>query len=560
MSGLAAVVLKNLVSYTYELITSWTYGTPDRANLLFLMYPMIGITLTVILLKYVIKDDLSHGVSKVMYAISRKGGFIKGHNCWSSLLTSTITVGFGGSVGLEAPIVYTGSAIGSNISRFLRLDRHLTTILAACGAAGAIAGIFKAPIAGILFVFEVLMIDMSMFAVLPMLISAIAASMISYFFLGQDSAFTFVATSSFELSKIPAFVLLGLFAAVVCLYFFRIETFVAKVFRRLNTFWKIVTGGVLLGTMVYVFPPLFGEGYHALNKLLAGDMHSVFENSFFYNQSSNVYMVLIVILSIIILKAFATNITCASGGVGGVFAPSLFIGGFVGFFVARLVNMTGLVTVAENNFVLVGMSSVMAGVMFAPLTSIFLIAEITGGYDLLAPLLISTTICYLVVKSAHKYSIYAQPLAKHGDLMTHNKDKTALHFLDKSKILETNFYKLNIDARLRDVVKAVERSSRSFFPVVDNENNFKGVLVLDDVRGMLFQPDYYDIIRVKDFMRYSEYFIADINDPMEKIVEKFHGIDRYTIIITDRGKFAGCMSRANVFAAYQQYIHENSDE
>ncbi|MBQ7985471.1 MAG: chloride channel protein, partial [Bacteroidales bacterium] len=434
------------------------------------------------------------------------------------------------------------------------------TILAACGAAGAIAGIFKAPIAGILFVFEVLMIDMSMFAVLPMLISAIAASMISYFFLGQDSAFTFVATSSFELSKIPAFVLLGLFAAVVCLYFFRIETLVAKVFRRLNTFWKIVTGGVLLGTMVYVFPPLFGEGYHALNKLLAGDMHSVFENSFFYNQSSNVYMVLIVILSIIILKAFATNITCASGGVGGVFAPSLFIGGFVGFFVARLVNMTGLVSVAENNFVLVGMSSVMAGVMFAPLTSIFLIAEITGGYDLLAPLLISTTICYLVVRSAHKYSIYAQPLANHGDLMTHNKDKTALHFLDKSKILETNFYKLNIDARLRDVVKAVERSSRSFFPVVDNENNFKGVLVLDDVRGMLFQPDYYDIIRVKDFMRYSEYFIADINDPMEKIVEKFHGIDRYTIIITDRGKFAGCMSRANVFAAYQQYIHENSDE
>lgn len=558
--GLAAVVLKNLVTYTYSLITSWSYGTPDRGNLLFLMYPMIGIALTVLLVKYVIKDDLSHGVSKVMYAISRKNSKIKFHNTWSSLLTSSITVAFGGSVGLEAPIVYTGSAIGSNIARFLRLDPHLTKILVASGAAGAIAGIFKAPIAGILFAFEVLMLDMSLFAMLPMLISAIVATMISYYFLGQGATFTFTFVTPFELNKVLAFIILGLFSAIVSIYFFRIENFVGKIFRQFNRLWKVIVGGLLLGALVYVFPPLFGEGYPALNRLLTGDMYSVFENSFFYSQANKPYMVLLIILTIILLKAFATNITCASGGVGGVFAPSLFVGGFVGFFVARLLNMTGLIEVAETNFVLVGMSSVMAGIMFAPLTSIFLIAEITGGYDLLVPLLISTTISYVIVKSVEKYSIYAKPLAECGDLMTHNKDKTALNSIDKMKLLETDFYKLNINSTLRDVVRAVECSSRSFFPVVDQDNNFKGVLVLDDVRGMLFHSEYYDKIQVKSMMRYSEYFIADISDSMETIIEKFKGIDRYTIIILDKGKFIGCMSRANVFAAYQQYIKDNSDE
>lgn len=560
LCGVAAVVLKNLVTYTYHLITSWTYGTPDRANLLYLMYPMIGISLTVVFVRFVIKDDLSHGVSKVMYALSRKKGRIKSHNMYSSLISSSITVAFGGSVGLEAPIVYTGSAIGSNISRFFHLDSHLTKILVACGASGAIAGVFKAPIAGILFTFEVLMLDMSMFAVMPMLISAITASLVSYFFLGSEATFSFHITSPFGLNKIIAFVFLGFISAVVCLYFFKIESFVGKVFKKFNTFWKIIIGGLLLGALIYVFPPLFGEGYPALNQLLNGDMHSLLENSFFYDYADNIWWLLIISLTIILLKAFATNITCCSGGVGGVFAPSLFIGGFVGFFVAKLINLTGLIAVSENNFVLVGMSSVMAGIMFAPLTSIFLIAEITGGYDLLAPLLISTTISYLCVRSNRNYSVYAQPLAQKGDLMTHNKDKSALNFMDKTKILETNFYKLHLEATLRDVVRAVEVSSRSFFPVVDSDNYFKGVLVLDDVRGMLFHPEYYDKIKVKNMMRYSPYFIADINDPMEDIVQKFKGVDRYTIIIVDQGKFVGCMSRANVFTAYQQYIKENSDD
>lgn len=560
LCGWAAVILKNLVTYTYTLITSFSFGTPDRANLLYLMYPMIGIFITVLLVRFVIKADLSHGVSKVMYALSRNDGKIDTHNTWSSLITSSITVGFGGSVGLEAPIVYTGSAIGSNISRLLHLDAHLTKILVACGAAGAVAGIFKAPIAGILFAFEVLMLDLSMFAMLPMLISAITASMVSYFYLGHDATFTFTFTAPFSLSKIPAFILLGLISAIVCLYFFKIDAFVKRKFQRFNIVGKVIVGGLLLGGLVYVFPPLFGEGYLALNKLLSGDMHSVFENSFFYNMSSDSLAVVIVILAIILLKSFATNITCSAGGVGGVFAPSLFIGGFVGFFVARLINMIGILPVCESNFVLVGMSSVMAGIMFAPLTSIFLIAEITGGYDLMAPLLISTTICYLTVKTTKKFGVYANPLAKHGDLMTHNKDYSALHFMDKNRILETNFYKLNINDTLRQVIKAVEQSNRNFFIVENDEGLFEGVLVLDDVRKWLFKKEYYDRIFVRDYVRNSEYFISDIKEPMERIVKKFQGTDRYTIVMLEDGKFVGCLSRANVFQAYQQYIRQNSSD
>ncbi|MCH3923835.1 MAG: chloride channel protein [Bacteroidales bacterium] len=558
--GLAAVLLKNTVAYTYSIISRFTWFSADRGNILFLLYPMIGIALTVLVIKFFVKDDLSHGVSKVMYAMSRNDGKIKTHNCWSSMATSSITVAFGGSVGLEAPIVLTGSAIASNIGNLFRVDKHIKIILLACGAAGAIAGVFKAPIAGILFAFEVLMLDMTMVAIIPMLISSLSAAMISYFFLGQQAEFSYIVNTPFELNKIIPYLFLGIMSAIVSLYFLKINSFVSSVFGKMSKVWKIIIGGVLLGVLVYIFPPLFGEGYPALTKLLNNDMSSLLENSFFHSNSNKTYLIFIVVGSIIILKAFATAITCSSGGVGGVFAPSLFIGGFVGFLVARLVNLSGLFVVAESNFVLVGMASVMAGVMHSPLTSTFLIAEITGGYALFTPLMIASTISYLVVKPIHKYSIYAEALAKRGDLMTHNKDKTALRFIDKTKLLETNIYKLSINSTLRDVVHAVEVSSRSFFPVVDDDNNFKGVLVLDDVRGLLFHQEYYDKILVRSFMRYSPFFIADINESMEEIIQKFKGVDRYTIMIVDKGKFVGCMSRANVFLAYQRYISESSDE
>ncbi len=558
--GLASVVLKNLVHSTYDLISGFSWFSQDRGNILFLLYPAIGIGLTILVIKYLVKDDLSHGVSKVMYSVSRKKGRLKPHHCWSSMLTSSITVAFGGSVGLEAPIVLTGSAIASNIARFFRLNHKYAITLLACGAAGAVAGVFKAPIAGVLFVFEVLMIDLTMKVATPLLISAVTSAIISYFFFGQGVQFYYRVTEPFELNKILAFVLLGIVAAFVSLYFLRINKWVSKIFSKWGKVRKWAIGGIALGILVYLFPPLFGEGYQALTDLLNNNTDAMFRNSFFFSYIDNKWLLLVVLLAIIFLKAFATAITCSSGGVGGTFAPSLFIGGFCGFFVAKIVNLTGIVDVAESNFALVGMAAVMAGIMHSPLTATFLIAEITGGYALFTPLLIATTITYLTVKPLTKYSIYAESLAAKGDLMTHNKDKTALHFMNKKELIETNFVSLTPDATLGDIVSAVERSNRNFFPVVDSQGYFKGVVVLDDVRKLLFRPEFYQKIKAETYMRYSPMFIADIKEPLEDIIQKFVGSDRYSIVMVDEGRYLGFISRANVFAAYRNYVKEHSNE
>lgn len=558
--GMASVVLKNTVHYTYFFITDTKWFAVDRSNFLFLIYPMVGITITVLILKYFIKDDISHGVSKVLYAISRKKGRIKPHNTYSSILTSSITVAFGGSVGLEAPIVLTGSALGSNLGRIGRLSKKNMITLVGCGAAGAIAGVFKAPIAGILFVFEVLMLDLTMTTAIPLLISAITSSMISFFFLGKGVLFTYHIYSSFELIKIPGFIFLGIVAAFVSLYFLRSTKFIAKKFKPLKVWRKVVVGGLSLGVLIFLFPPLFGEGYPALAVLLDSDTNTLFNNTVFYPYRENEWMLLGILLAIIMLKSIATAVTTSAGGVGGTFAPSLFIGGFTGFFVGRLINMSGLLVVDESNFAFVGMAAVMSGVMHSPLSATFLIAEITGGYDLFAPLMIATTISYIVVKPLNKYSIYAEELALEGNLMTHDKDKSALQSIDKKKLIETNFIPLLYESSLRDIAEAVQESTRSFFPVIDKDNKFLGILLIDDVRKLLFKPEYYDVYGVKDFVRYSKYFIVDISDPLEEVVSKFKGADRYTIAVVDKGKYVGFMSRANVFAEYRKYVSTFSEE
>lgn len=558
--GLAAVVLKNTVHYTYLFITDTKWFSADSSNFLFLVYPMVGITITVLLIKYFIKDDLSHGVSKVMYAMSRKKGYIKPHHTYSSIVTSSITVAFGGSVGLEAPIVLTGSALGSNLGRIGRLSTKNTIILVGCGAAGAIAGAFKAPIAGILFVFEVLMLDLTMTTAIPLLISAITSSMISYFFLGKEVQFTYDVTSNFELIKIPGYIFLGIISAFVSLYFLRSTKWISSKFKKITQWRRLVIGGISLGILIFLFPPLFGEGYAALSVLLESDTNTLFNNTVFYSYRENEWMLLGILIAIVILKAIATSVTTSAGGVGGTFAPSLFIGGFTGFFVGRLINMSGLLVVEESNFALVGMAAVMSGVMHSPLSATFLIAEITGGYALFAPLMIATTISYIVVKPLNRYSIYADELAAEGNLMTHNKDKSALQSIDKRKLIETNFIPLLYESSLRDIAQAVQQSTRSFFPIIDKNNNFLGIVLIDDVRKLLFKPEYYDVYGVKDFIRYSEYFIVDISDPLEKIVSKFKGANRYTIAVVDDGKYIGFMSRANVYAEYRKFVSTFSEE
>ncbi|MDR0972162.1 MAG: chloride channel protein [Bacteroidales bacterium] len=558
--GLAAVVLKNTVHYTYTFITDTKWFAVDNTNFLFLIYPMIGIGITVLIVKYIIKDDLSHGVSKVMYAISRKKGYIKPHNCYSSILTSSITVAFGGSVGLEAPIVLTGSALGSTFGRIGRLSTKNIIILVACGAAGGIAGVFKAPIAGILFAFEILMIDLTMASAIPLLISTITSSMVAYFFLGQDVQFIYHVTDEFQLNKIPGFIFLGVISAIVSLYFLKTTKQISKVYKKYSTFKRVIFGGITLGALLFLFPPLFGEGYSGLETLLKGDTTTLFNNTLFYEYRNSTWIFVGILFSIIMLKVIATSVTSSAGGVGGTFAPSLFIGGFTGYFVGKLINLSGLLAVQETNFALVGMAAVMAGVMHAPLTATFLIAEITGGYALFAPLMIATTIAYIVVKPISKYSIYAEDLAVKGNLMTHNKDKAALQSIDKYKLIETNFVTLLPDATLRDIVEAMQKSTRNFFPVVDKDNNFLGIVVIDDFRKLLFKQEYYDDYGVKDFIRYSEYFIVDISDKLEEMVTKFHGADRYTLVVVDKGKYMGFISRANVLSQYRKYVSTYSEE
>lgn len=558
--GLASVVLKNTVHYTYVFITDSAWFSVDSSNFLFLFYPMIGITITTLILKYFIKDDLSHGVSKVMYAMSRKNGRIKPHNTYSSILTSSITVGFGGSVGLEAPIVYTGSALGANLARIGRLPTRSTLIMIGCGAAGGIAGAFKAPIAGIIFTFEILMLDLTMTSAIPLLIAAFTSSLISFFFFGHEVEFFYQVTTPFELIKIPGFIFLGIVSAIISLYYLKINKWISKKFEKYSTHKKILVGGLVLGVLIFLFPPLFGEGYPALNALLSEDTTRIFNNSVFYPYKDSTWMFLGVLIAIIFLKAIATIVTTSSGGVGGVFAPSLFIGGFTGFFVGRVINMTGLLAVQESNFALVGMAAVMTGIMHSPLTATFLLAEITGGYALFPPLMIACIVTYLIVKPINKYSIYAEELAKDGDLLTHNKDKNALNLMNKSKLIEANFIKLSPDSSLRDIISAIENSNRNFFPVVDKDNNFKGVVVIDDIRKIMFKPEYYDEFDVMEFVKYSSYFTVDISDSLEDMVDKFKGSSRYTLAVVDKGKYVGFLSRANVYAEYRRYVSTFSEE
>lgn len=560
--GLAAVLLKNTVHATYLFFTSSKWFNVDIGNPLFLFYPMIGITLTVLFLRIFIKDNIGHGISRVLFAISRRKAYIKPHNMYSSMIASTLTVGLGGSVGLEAPIVYTGSAIGSNLGRFFRINYKQTLVLIGCGAAGAIAGIFKAPIAGILFVFEVLLLDLTMTTAIPLLISSITASMVSFFFLGHSVQFSFNIQDPFLLNQIPFYIVLGIFGALVSLYFLRMSSRIEKFFSSFKKqYTKILTGGLSLGFLIFLFPSLFGEGYDALNGLLHGNTDAIFNNSFFYNFRSSAWIGIGVIVLIILFKVIATACTTGSGGVGGTFAPSLFLGGLTGFLVATLVNTLGIAHLSPANFTLVGMAAVMTGVMHSPLTAIFLIAEITGGYGLFAPLMISALISYLVVHSFEKYSIYTKELADKNILITHDKDKSAWQLMDIKTLIEDNFIVLNEDDYFESVISAIEVSQRNLFPVLNNEKEFVGLVVMDNIRPILFKPELYKQLKISELMLpKSDDYCIDINSSMLDIVNKFKSSDTYNLAVLDNNKYIGFISRANSFSAYRKFVSQFSEE
>ena len=571
-SGLAAVALKNLVHFVNVSLLRVGWTTVLGGNILMLLYPAVGILLTILFVKYVVKGQIGHGLPEVLYSISRKGSILPARNTYTSLIASTLTVAFGGSVGLEAPIASTGSAIGSNIGRLFKLETKSIRLLLGCGAAGAIAGIFKAPIAGVLFVVEVFMFDLTRTAAIPLLLSALSASSVAYFLLGNGVQFSFQVEDVFSVSQIPYYLVLGVICALSSVYFLRVTDRVEKWMATLKSkSSRFVIGGILLGLMIFLFPPLFGEGYTSLTQLLNGSVETLFQNSIFeplISPDSSLVtghwslIVIAYLLLLILLKAVATAVTIGSGGVGGTFGPSLIMGGLTGYFAYMLVSVAGFDGLNASTFALIGMAAVMTGVMQAPLMSTFLIAEITGSWELMLPLLLTSAVTYICVNPFEKHSIYARDLAKHGDLLTHDKDASAWQLINMRELIETNFVIVRIGDTLGDLVEAIKYSKRNLFPVLDGEDKFVGIIVLDDVRKLIFSPELYDRYQVTDLMQpYSDLDVVHLSDSPQDVVEKFQMSNRYNLIVLDdHDSYVGFLSRANTFSAYRRFISESSDE
>jgi CIC family chloride channel protein len=560
-SGLAAVLLEKLIFLINHGLTSWFSSSND--NYLYLLYPGIGMLLSMLFVRYVLKDNISHGVTKVLVAVSKNESRIKPHNMWSSILTSSVTIGFGGSVGAEAPIVYTGAAIGSNVARYMGLSYRNMTILLGCGAAGAIAGIFKAPLAGVLFTLEILLFNISMTSMMPLLISTVSATVISYGLMGDSLPFL-CTLSPFALKNIPFYILLGIFCGGVSIYFLRTTLWLEdKIGTIKNPFTKWIFCAVGLGLLIFLFPPLFGEGYGSLSPLLNGGDLSFQGDTILAPLLQNPWLLLLFFVLILVLKVFSMTFTNAGGGVGGTFGPTLFMGAIAGFVLARTINLLlagTSFTVPEQNFVLVGMAGLMAGVMQAPMTAIFLIAEISGGYELLIPLIITAAIAFGTTRLVEQYSIYTKRIAHTGELLTHDSDKAVLTLLKTSEVIETDFSSLQIDDTLGTMVQVIANSNRNIFPVLDSKKHFQGYVSLEDVRRDMFQTDQYQKLHVYNYMKTAPDYVYD-DEPMDSVMQKFEKTDAWNLPVVNRNRtYIGFVSKSKIFSAYRDELKELSQD
>lgn len=558
-TALAAIVLKNLVHYVNQIVVDHIYSSQYGFLLLFM--PTVGILLTVLFVRYIVKDDLSHGVTKILYSISKQKGDIKFHNSYTSMIASSITVGFGGSVGLEAPITYTGAAIGSNIGKWFGLTSKQLMLMVGCGAAGAVAGIFKAPLAGVVFALEIIMIDLTIVSIVPLLITSITSATLSYFLLGKGVMFTYTPEHEFILSNLPYYIILGVVCGFVSLYFTRMLFFIEKKFKKVTNFWiKIPIGGLSLALMIYFMPSLFGEGYIAIDNVLNGKGWMNANDSLLSGFMNTEWFLVAICLLIIFLKPIASACTTGAGGIGGTFAPALFMGAITGFFTAAFLNLVfSALDLPAVNFGLVGMAAVMAGFMQAPLTGIFLIAEITGGFGLLTPLLVASTISFITMRMFEKHSIYTKHLAESKELVTHDTDQTALIQMNIASLIERDFIILNVKDKLGDLVRAVEYSHRNMFPVIDNDGYFIGMINQNNVKHLLFKNELYDSISVKSLMHWPSDIIS-VDDNMHDVAKIFSNSKNYNIPVLDNGKYVGYASRANVFSTYRKIVKDFSEE
>ncbi|MDD4991138.1 MAG: chloride channel protein [Paludibacter sp.] len=558
-TAIAAFLLKTVIHFIQHLITEGS--SHYNLNYWYLIFPVIGIFITSLFVRKIVKDDISHGITRILYALSQRKSILKLHNVWTSLVGSSITIGFGGSVGAEAPIVLTGSAIGSNLGRFFKLDQKTLMLLVGCGAAGAIGGIFKAPIAGLVFTLEVLMLDMTLTAIVPLLISSVTATALSYFFSGSSFTFQFGTYEPFAIHRIPYLILLGIVCGFVSLYFTRGMNRIEGFFRRFkNPYSKLAIGGSVLSLLIFIFPPLYGEGYNTIVALLNGQSASVLNQSVFLGLGNSPWVIIAYLALIVIFKIFASASTTASGGVGGIFAPSLFIGCLTGFVVARVLNYFGFL-VPEANFALAGMSGLMSGVMHAPLTGIFLIAELTGGYNLFMTLMIVATVSYLTIIIFEPHSLYAMRLAQKGELLTHHKDRAILTMLNFENFIETDFIELHPEMYMGELVKNISRSRRNLFPVVNPQTHvLVGIVMVDEVRNIMFRPDLYDRFKVSKLMT-SIPATLNPNMPMEKVMEVFEDTHAWYLPVVDENKvYLGFMSKSKIFDSYRHVLAHFSEE
>ncbi|MEO9511025.1 MAG: chloride channel protein [Flavobacteriaceae bacterium] len=554
LAGLVAVTLKNATYFIQSLLEK---GIVFSENQLYFILPIIGLALVFLYVKYIYKKPIQHAVSSIIFALSKKGGLLKVKNIYAPLITAPLTVGFGGSVGLLGPAVKSGSALSSNLSRLFHLDTKTRSLLVACASAGAISSIFQSPIAAIIFAVEVFTLDLTMLSMLPLLLASISGVLTSYFFLGNEVLFSFSLTEGFQLKDTLFYIFLGISTAFASIYFTKMYFGILDLFKPFRSpKYKLLVGGIAIGIMLYAIPPLYGEGFGFINNLLDGNHLKALGKTPFDAFTSNIWVVIALLFGITIFKAIAMTTTFAAGGAGGIFIPTMVMGSALGNVVAKIINNLGLgFSVSESNFTLIGMAGLIAGVIHAPLTAIFLIAEITGGYQLFVPLMITASISYLITKNALDYTIYTKELAKIGAILTHNKDQMVLTLMEMDDVIEKNFKPVYPEMSLGKMLhESVSKSKRNIFPVLNGEEKLIGIIVLDDIREFMFDKELYNTVFVKNLMHSPPEHIFYESDTMKTVMQKFQDSGAWNLPVIKEGKYLGFISKSKLLTAYRRKL------
>ena len=558
LAGMVAVALKNLTYLIQRMLENEVIDPYHTA--FYFIFPLIGLFLTRVIVRFLLKRELNMGIPAIMDIMIQRKGIMKKYETYGSILTAPLTVGFGGSLGLESPTVFSGAAISSRLSRIFRMNQASRTLLIGCAAAGAMSSLFKAPIAAIIFAVEVFALNLTLVSLIPLILASISAILTSYFFFGSDIILQFTFTEDFEIREVPFFILLGALASVCSIFFTKLHFGILKRFEKIkSTFNRFVIGGLSLGLLIFLFPPLYGEGYDMINNLLQENYGYALETSYFNQYLENIWVVVLLLACLFIFKIIATSVTLGAGGIGGLFTPVLYLGSTMGHCFALIINNLGILNspLSVSNFTLVGMAGLLAGIMHAPLTAIFLIAELTSGYELFVPLMITAAISFMITSQYQPHSVYTMELARQGKVFSHDKDEMVLTQMDISEVIETNFIPLEIGMTLGEVVKnGVIKSSRNIFPVIDKSHNFKGIILLDDLRPIMFNQQLYEEIKVMDIVQAAPEVIDVQKDGVQTTMKKFNTSGAWNLPVVQNDRYIGFISKSKLLTMYRQKLME----